>query len=230
MNSEKNLHDDALIMVYLRNEFYRGKFHFVLGVYVLSLIVMAFLIGVVIFLVKHPTHPLYFVTDKVGRLILDIPRTSPNATTEDVSSWAIEALEAAYSYDFINYRIELQNAQKYFTDYGWRSYMDGLRASNNLVALTERKFVVLAKVVDKPKLLVEGILGGAYAWKFQMPLLVTYIGPPYDGKNNFSNPLLVTVVVQRQSILTSYKGLGIVQTYANLIMAPAQQNLSAPPS
>jgi len=231
MNStEKDFHDDALIMVAMRNEFYRKKFHFVLWVYILSLIVVGFLICVVVYLVRHPTHPLYFVTDKVGRLIQDIPKTKPNMSNDEVSNWVVEAIQSAYSYDVVNYREELQSAQKYFTDYGWHHYMAGLQASNNLVALTQRKLIVVAKVVDKPKLLVEGILGGAYAWKFQLPLLVTYYSAPYDAKSSFSNPLLVTVVVQRQSILTSYKGLGIVQTFANLITGPQDQTLSPPPT
>lgn len=221
--------DDALIQVCLRNEFYKKKFHWAVGIYVLSLVVIAFLAGVLIFLTKNPVHPLYFVTDKVGRLIVDTPRTSPNMSTDDVSDWTVEAIESAFSYDFVNYRAELQNAQKYFTNYGWNNYMDSLQAMNVLLALTERNLVVVAKVVAKPKLQVQGILGGAYAWKFQVPLLVTYYNPPYNEKSKYQNPLMVTVVVQRQSILTSYKGLGILQVIANLVLAPATSNLNAPP-
>lgn len=202
---------DALVLVGLRNEFYRKKFHFILLIYFFSLIVIAILVSVLVYLIRHPAHPMYFVTDKVGRLIQDVPRTSPNMTTDEASLWAIEAVQAAYSYDFVNYRAQLQSAQKYFTGFGWRNYMNSLEESNNLLALSQRKYVIIAKVVDKPKLLVQGILGGAYAWKFQMPLLVTYLYPPFDAKSSFQNPILITVVVQRQSILTSYKGLGVVQ-------------------
>lgn len=219
---------EALRMVYLRNDFYRKKFYFALSIYLLSLIVIAVLIGALWYLIKNPTRPLYFVTDQVGRLIQDIPRTSPNMSTEDASKWAIEAVEAAYSYDFVNYRRQLQNAQKYFMDYGWRTYMDGLKASNNLLALTQRKMVIIAKAVGKPKLLVEGILGGAYAWKFEIPVLVTYLLPPFDAKSRFQNPLLITVIVQRQSILNSYRGLGIVQMIGKILLSTQTGNLGSP--
>lgn len=230
MINEQKLPDDALVMVFLRNEFYKRKFHVVLGVYILSLIAIGFLCWVLFYLVKNPARPLYFVTDKVGRLLEDVPKNLPNMSNDDVAAWVTEAIEATYSYDFVNYRSQLQSAQKYFTDYGWRNYMHGLTSSNNLVALNQRKFVIIAKAVDKPKLLSVGMIGGAYAWKFEVPILADYLSPPFDAKSSFQNPILVTVVVQRQSILTSYKGLGILQTYGNLVTTPASPNLSAPPS
>ncbi len=220
MNAEgKTALDDALVLVHLRNEFYRKKFRFVLGVYVLSLIANIVLIFTIHYLIKHPTEPLYFPADAVGRLLPAIPSSEPNMSNQDVINWTIEAVESAYSYDFNNYHGQFQNAQKYFTDYGWRTYMDALRASNNLIALTQRKFVVIAKVVAPPKLLNQGILAGAMSWKFEMPVLVTYLMPPFTDKNKFTNPLIITVVVQRQSLLQSYKGLGIIQSIARLAVS-----------
>jgi intracellular multiplication protein IcmL len=109
--------------------------------------------------------------------------------------------------------------------------MQSLTASNNLLALNQRRMVVVATVADKPKLLVEGLLSGAYAWKFEMPVLVTYKLPPFDDKpqSHFENALVVTVLVQRQKILQSYKGLGIVQMIDTL-SSSAPQALEAAPT
>ncbi len=104
---------DALLLVHLRNQFYRAKYHAMTGIFLLSVLINLVLAGVIIFLVKHPTHPLYFVTDEVGRLIEDIPLNQPNMPAADVINWVTEALEATFSYDYVNYRGELQNAQKY---------------------------------------------------------------------------------------------------------------------
>ena len=230
MDEIKNTDNDALVLVYLRNEFYKTKYYFVLGVYLLSLIVILVLGGVLVFILKNPTHPLYFATDDVGRLIKDVPLLQPNMSTAEVSDWTVHAVEAAYSYDFINYRGQLQDAQKYFTNYGWYSYMNGLRASNNLLALSQRKMIIIAKVVDKPKLIIEAVLANAYAYKFEMPVLVSYLLPPYDNKpqSRFANPLLVSVIVQRQNILQSDKGLAILQMNATLVVTPDTQNLTQP--
>lgn len=208
--------NDALVMVHVRNAFYRGKFRFVLGLYVLSLIVNSILVGTIVYLINHPTAPLFFPADKIGRLIQVIPLSESNMTMPEVVNWTIEAVEAAYSYDFVNYRGQLQNAQKYFTDGGWRNYMKSLAASNNFKALTERRFIIIAKVVAPPKLLLDGRIGTAQAWEFEMPVLITYLMPPYNEKSKFSNPLLVTVTVRRQDVLQSYKGLAVTQLIANI--------------
>lgn len=216
MNAGNKTQLDALVMVHLRNAFYRGKFRFALALYILSLIANAVLIGMIIYLWRHPTAPLYFPADKIGRLIEVVPLQESNMSAQDVANWAVEAVEAAYSYDFMNYHEQLQNAQKYFTDYGWRNYMKALAASNNINALTQRKFVIIARVVEPPKIINQGILGGAQSWKFEMPVLVTYLMPPFNDKSKFQNPLVVTAVIQRQDILQSYKGLGIIQLIANI--------------
>ncbi len=216
MNTEsKDILDDALVLVHLRNEFYRKKFRFILGVYSLSLLMNVVLICIIVYLVRHPTPPLYFPADKSGRLIQVVSLQQNNMmSNEEVSRWVVEAIEAAYSYDFYNYRGQLQNAEKYFTTYGWRSYMNALTASNNLLALTERKQIVTARVVAPPKLINQGILSGALAWKYQMPVLVTYLMPPFNDKFRITNALIITTIVQRQNELQSYKGLGIIQMIA----------------
>ena len=207
--------NDAIVLVYVRNEFYRQKYLLTLAVGLLSIIVVAILAGMLYYLAKHPTEPLYFPADDLGRLIQEIPITQPNMSLDDVTAWTIEAVEDANSYDFLNYRSELQSAEKYFSDYGWRKYMQGLKASTNLVGLIDRKMIFIAKVVDQPKLIGQGILKtGAYGYKYQMPVLMTYIVPPYDAKSSFQNPLLVNVVVQRQDVLQSYKGLVVMQMNA----------------
>lgn len=227
---KSNLNDDAIVMVYVRNAFYKRKYHLVLGVLFLNIVVISILIGMLIFLLQHPSRPLFFAADEIARLIQDVPVQQPNMSNDEVAAWVQKAIEATYSYDFMNYRSQLQDAQKYFTDYGWRNYMKGLTASNNLLALTQRKMVAIAKVVAPPKLVTQGPLGnlGALAWKFEMPVLVTYLSPPYDDKSKFENPLQVSVIVQRQKILESYRGLGIIQMISTLVVSNAPQVLTAP--
>lgn len=208
--------------VYERNAFYKHKYRFILSVYVLSWIAILILASILVYLIRHPTQPIYFAADRVSRLVQDVPLSQPNMPIEDVKKWAVEAVQSAYSYDFMNYRLQLQNAQKYFSPFGWQSYMSSLRVSNNLVAVNDRKMVVIAAAVSDPKLIVQGLLGKAYAWKFEIPMLVTYLLPPYNDQSRFQNPLVVTVVIQRQGILESYHGLGIVQLIGNLVFTPSQ--------
>src|SRR5579885_692148 len=199
-----NAENDALVLVFSRNMFYKRLYHLALAALILCILVIALLASILVYLLRNPTHPLYFAAD-------------------DVSAWAVEAVQAAYSYDYINYHAQIQNAQKYFTNYGWQQYMSALTLSNNLLALTTRKQVVIARVISQPTVLKTGILAGKYAWQFQMPLLVTYSEPPYDDKSQFSNALNVTVIVQRQSVLEGYKGLGVVQLVSSIATSENSQ-------
>ena len=55
-------------------------------------------------------------------------------------------------------------------------------------------------------MLAEGLLGGSYAWKIQMSVLMTYLRPPqYDVATQRADPLVLTVLIQRQPLLQSYK-------------------------
>lgn len=208
---------DALKLIFERNQFYRRQYFLALAVFALTLVVNAILCFMLYFVYKNPTAPIYFATNNVGQLIKIIPVTQPNLSQDETIAWAIEAVQAAYSYDYMNYRQELQHSQKYFTEYGWRNFMQAFQASNNLTAVKSRKLVVMAKVIGQPKVIAEGILSGAYAWKFEMPVLVTYWSPPYDEKSKILNPITVSIIVQRQSILQSYRGLGVVQMIGRLV-------------
>lgn len=207
-------------MVFERNQFYRRQYLLALGAFVLSLLVLIVLSWVLLYVIRNPTAPLFFATDNVGRLIKVVPVTQANMSTEEASAWAVRAVEKTYSYDYVNYRKQMQSAQKYFTTYGWTKYMSALKASNNLVALKNREMVIEAKVVDTPKVIAQGLLGGSYAWKFEMLVLVTNWIPPYDKQSTFTNALNVTVIVQRMPILQSSDGVGIVQLIASMATGP----------
>jgi intracellular multiplication protein IcmL len=203
--------NDALVLIHLRNSFYRQRYRQLVGIFALCLFVIAGLVVTIVYLERHPAEPLFFAADSVGKLIPDVPLGVRNLSSQEVSSWAIKAVEAAYSYDYVNYRSQLQSAQQYFNAAAWRGYMSGLSDSNNLVALLARKYIVISKVVDMPILIKEGPLGGAYAWKYKMQLLVNYFIPPYSEQTKFSNALIVDVIVRRANLLQSSSGLEVVQ-------------------
>lgn len=209
--------NDALEMVIARNMFYRRMHFLVLGAFAISLVVMGTLIFTIYYLNRNPPKPYYFAADNVGRLLQIIPVNTPNMTVDEVKQWTVKAVQAAFTYDYVNYGAQLQSAQKYFTNTGWRLYMKALTSSNNLVGVTQRKYVAIAKVVDDPVLEVQGILGGAYAWKFTLKVLVSVYGPPtYDEATKFANALTITTIVQRQKSLEGNNGLGIVQLISSL--------------
>ena len=220
---------NVLLAIFERNDFYRRQYFRALAAFGLSLIVLAMLGCVLVYVARNPAPPLYFATDSVGRLIKVKPISTPNMSNADVAAWTVNAVEKANSFDYVNYRSQLQSAQQYFTQYGWKQYMIALKKSKNLDAVTMSNNIFEARVIGSPKLVAEGLLGKAYAWKYEVQMLLTVLRPPYDEKNKLIMALNTQVVVQRQSILQSNDGLGIVQMIGEVLSgtqndAPAMSN------
>ena len=211
----EELMEQGVLRVFSRNFYYREKFHYLLGFCLLVLMFDILLTVILIYIIRHPVHPRYFPADNAGRLIKEVPLSEANMSSEAVAAWVVQAVQVAYSYDFTHYHSQLQQAQQYFTEAGWSEYMKGLLRSNNMVALTERKLIVTARVVETPRLVKQGLTqDGRMAWKFEMPVLLHYQMPPFDGKADYDNPLYVTAVVQRQGVLSASSGLGLSQLNA----------------
>lgn len=222
--------NDAMALIFARNAFYRRMHFLALGIFVLTIFVNICLVFILYFIYTNPTKPAFFATDDQAKLIHIIPVSQPNMSNDEVIAWTIKAVQDALSFNYVNYREQLQNSQKYFTNYGWNKYMDALTANNNLIAVYTRKLVGIATVVGQPKIVTQGLLSGAYAWKFEMPVLVTYLQPPYDQKSRFTNPLELSVIVQRQPVLQSNQGLGILQLVANIATAAGPKEISNVPT
>jgi intracellular multiplication protein IcmL len=202
---------DPLKRIFERNSFYRRQYLLVLLALILALVTMIVLIGVWWYIVNYPRNAFYFAVDNTGHLLEDIPINQPNMSEKEMLDWVVQAIEAVNSYDYISYRAQLQEARKYFNDYGWINFKDSFEASNNLIAIIQRKMISIAHVIGEPRITRKGLIYGALAYRLQMRLLITYWSAPYDDKHKYSNSLEVNVVVQRTPILQSYEGLSIVQ-------------------
>ena len=199
--------DDALELVRLRNEFYRDNYRRIVGVLLFTIIIIIILAGALIYLVTNPPPPRYFATDAQGRIIRLVPLDQPNLSPAALLQWANLAAVAAYTYDFVNYRQNLQAASNFFTPDGWTAFIQALNESNNLNAVIAKKLVVTAVATGAPTILQQGILDGRYAWRVNLPMLVTYQSASQFTQQN----VVVTMLITRVSALNSASGIGIAQ-------------------
>jgi intracellular multiplication protein IcmL len=202
--------DDAIELVRLRNEFYRDSYRRVLAILLLAFLIVFILISALVYVITHPPAPKYFATDSTGRIVPLIPLDQPNLSTPALLQWANIAAVAAFTFDFVNYRQQLQAASEYFTPPGWEAYMQAVQSSNNLGAVIEKKLTVSAVATGAPVVLQQGILNGRYSWKVQIPLLVTYQSANQISQQN----LVATLFIARVSTLNSAQGVGIAQFIA----------------
>lgn len=210
--------EDALMAVELRNKFYRDGQRKMVLILLISLIANLILASMLIYIVTHPPAPKYFATSINGRITPLFPLNEPNQSDSAVLQWANQAAIAAYTYNFVNFRSELQAASGFFTADGWTQFLNALQASNNLDAVKAKKLVVSAVATRAPIILQKGILNGRYSWRVQMPILVTYqSASEFSQQNN-----VVTMLITRVSTLNSPRGIGIAQ----FVVGPASGDLT----
>jgi intracellular multiplication protein IcmL len=199
--------EDALVAVALRNKFYKDSQRKVILALLVALAVNAILGFMLFYVVTHPPEPKYFATSINGRITPLFPLNEPNQSDSAVLQWANQAAIAAFTYNFVNYREELQASSGFFTAEGWTQFLTALQQSNNLDAVKAKKLIVSAVATRAPIILQKGILNGHYAWRVQMPILVTYqSASEITHQNN-----VVTMLITRVSTLNSPRGIGISQ-------------------
>jgi intracellular multiplication protein IcmL len=199
--------EDALTTIALRNDFYKDSQRKLLIAMIIAIGVNLILGVMVVYMLTHPPAPKYFATSINGRITPLFPLNEPNQSDSAVLQWANQAAIAAFTYNFVNYRDELQASSGFFTAEGWDQFLSALQQSNNLDAVKAKKLVVSAVATRAPIILQKGLLNGNYSWRIQMPILVTYqSASEFTQQNN-----VVTMLITRISTLNSPRGIGISQ-------------------
>ncbi|HAT1806787.1 TPA: type IV secretion protein DotI [Legionella pneumophila] len=210
--------EDALTVVALRNKFYKDSQRKVILALLIAIVVNVVLASLVVYMITHPPAPKYFATSINGRITPLFPLDEPNQSDSAVLQWANQAAIAAFTYNFVNYRDELQASSGFFTAEGWDQFLGALEQSNNLGAVKAKKLVVSAVATRAPIILQKGVLNGRYSWRVQMPILVTYqSASEFTQQNN-----VVTMLITRVSTLNSPRGIGISQ----FVVGPASGGVS----
>lgn len=205
--------EDALTTVAMRNDFYRDGQRKIMLALLLSILINFVMALFLAYLLTHPPAPKYFATSLSGRITPLYPLNEPNQSDSAVLQWANQAAIAAFSYNFVNYRDELQASSGFFTAEGWDQFLTALKQSNNLDAVKAKKLIVSAVATRAPIILQKGVLNGRYSWRVQMPILVTYqSASEFSQQNN-----VVTMLITRVSTLNSPRGIGIAQ----FVVSPA---------
>ncbi|OGT07088.1 MAG: type IV secretion protein DotI [Gammaproteobacteria bacterium GWE2_37_16] len=201
---------NGLEFVMLRNNFYRDNYRRVVSVLLLMVLINVALVGIIFYQIANAPTPKYFATGIDGRITplnsLDMPVISQS----ELLQWAARAATAANTYDFVNYREALQGVQSYFTADGWRNFEAALRGSRSLELVLERKLVVSAVATGTPVILDQGVIGDRYAWKVQVPILVSY----QSASDNTQQAQIVTMIIARVPTLNTPKGIAITSFVA----------------
>lgn len=199
--------DESLELVRLRNNFYRDNYRRVMKLLLIMSLAMVILVLTMAYLFTHRPEPKYFATTQSGRVLQLIPLSSPMLSTEALLSWASQVAMGSYTYNFANYRQKIQTQEVNFTSDAWQMFLTQLKDSGNIQAVDQRKINVSAVISGTPVVVYEGMLQGRYAWKVQVPLLVTFV----SASDRFQKNYMVTMVIVRVSTVQNQNGVAVAQ-------------------
>lgn len=162
---------------------------------------------------------LQVVTRSNGSLISIMPNSErfalyalerPNVSTRALLSWATLAATATFTFDFVNYKDQIEALHDYFTTDGYDNFLTSIQNAETLSTIEEKKLILSAVAIGPAIVLTEENNGDKRNWRIQVPLLVRYQSANVDETRQQVVDLLVTQV----STQDAPKGIGIAQYVA----------------
>lgn len=201
----------ALEAVVTRNEFYRDKFRMMASS--LPVLVVALLVSVSLNVVLATRKPQerYFSVDPAGRLTKIVALTEPYVNDAYLASWVSEKVARAYSMDPQNFRRQVGDLEAFFTPDGHQQYINSLQSSGTIDLMTKNLLILTGVPTGAPIIVGRGEANGAYFWKVQIPMLVSY----RSSTKSADKRRIVEVTVIRRQTIESPDGIGISQFVAS---------------
>lgn len=136
-----------------------------------------------------------FVWTQDARAVCEaVTLDQPNVSDARVRNMAADAAIELNSYDYLNWRRQIQNAMNaYLTTNAQRAYSSALNNSNTIKRVEQGYYTVSALLGNKPPRIAEqGVVDGRFYWKVEVPLVIYYRTPEVSKPE--SRVLVMTVV------------------------------------
>jgi len=198
------MNEDPLVVVGMRYEFYRDGYRKILGLVIISVVLNTILAYAVYYMAMNPPAPRYFATSPDGQIIPVKPLDEPVYATADILSWATNVAITTYTYDYINFRSDLQAVAASFTSDGWGMFLQALQSSRMLDTVLAQNLVMTATPTGAPVIKQQGVVNGRYSWKIAIPMLVKL-----NGSTTITQPVQIYMMIQRVALVNNPKGIAI---------------------
>lgn len=180
--------------------YYRDNFRRLVIILLLMIVLNAILICAVGYLYfSRPKDPdRFYASNTYNGVVTPLyPLSSPVVKPTKLLNWAQKTVEAAYTFNFTNYRKVFTSLRKSFTDNGWKDYSNLLQDSRILNEVINKQLFMSAEVAQKPILINDGVVDGHYAWTVQVPIRVTYKFAKAANGEPIQQSFTVTVIIVR---------------------------------
>jgi len=203
-------HDLAAATELSRNALSRERYQLIFRVIIGLIALIAILLASIIWLATRTVEPKYFSVDMQGRIRELTALNRPMPSNDQVINWVATAVTKAHTLSFASYQQQLDEMKFNFTPEGWRGFEDALRRAGFLDSLIKSKYITSASPTGAPIIAAEGLVGEVYAWRLQVPLVVSF----QSASSRESRSLMIEVTVVRRPETENPVGLGIAQFVA----------------
>lgn len=197
--------EESFHVVGIHDDFYRDSFGKVIFIFASILAAIVFLLGISFYIHTQKPVPVTFAVDSDWRVMPEIPLEQPYLTTPDMLQWVGEIMPKTFTLDFLHYNEQLKEYSQYFTQNGWKVFLNQLNIYANSDAMQTNKLFLNAVPSGAPYVLNTGLLSGRYGWWVQIPVDLTYTG----SARSRTQTLTLQVLVVRVSTLNNLTGIGI---------------------
>ena len=208
-SNKKNQELHSAHFVIESRDWYRNQYKSMSGaVFIcLCLLAISLLFNVVQYMAEPDTK--FFATSTDMQIVELSPLEDPLISEAGLTNWVAQVVSDTFFYSFVDWRDNLLNMRKYYSDKGFASLIKAMKSSGNLDMVRNNRLISKAGVNPAEVVIVnQGILSGKMTWRVEVPLKRTYESS--DGIENRQN-LDGLVVVQRVPVTESDKGVKIIQ-------------------
>jgi intracellular multiplication protein IcmL len=197
--------DENLHVVSIHDDFYRDSFGKVIFIVANIYVAICILLGISFYMHSQKPAPVTFAVGTDWRVMPEIPLDQPYLTTPDMLQWVGETLPKTFMLDFLHYNDQLKEYSRYFTQNGWKVFLNQLNIYANYNTIQNSKLFLNATPAGAPFVLNAGLLSGRYGWWVQIPINLIYTG----SVRSRAQSLTLQVLVVRVSTLNNLTGIGI---------------------
>lgn len=211
---EKPRRTGAADKVMLRNRFLYIGYRRQVLIFMASLVLCGLSVASSLYFSARSTPPIFLPATVDGKVIPSAPMDQSTMPEEmmnaAVSQWVFDAAMHLFTFDYINYPVQIQKAASFFTVRGWNSYLEQFKATNNMETVQALQMIVSIEPKGPPEIRDTGIREGRKAWLVEFPIEIRYTAHG-QGKSGFTQTGKIKAVVLRVSTVDSPKGIGIDQ-------------------
>lgn len=137
--------------------------------------------------------------------------SNPRVTSATLAEYAKDAVVNSYSYDYVNYRSNLNAAgARWYTDEGRKAFLKTLDDSGNLERVLKGRMILRAMATQVAQVEESGALAtGQNYWLVQVPIAIEfYVGGDQQARSR-QDFLAAVTIVQIPASATNTKGIAV---------------------